>query len=223
MTDQFSCPVQTQADPVSLVVFGATGDLAMRKIYPALASLCRNQLLSHDTRILAVGRTEMDTEQYRNLLGDRLAGAVPASCLADLAPRVSYLRMDPEDPASARFLTLALNDLDGGAKDRLFYLAVPPSAYIPLATAIGEAGLARQDEDRRVRIVVEKPFGRDLPTARELDEVLHRYFRESQIFRIDHYMAKETVQNVLLLRFANALFERRAARRYEKEAHHGTV
>ncbi|HCU69399.1 MAG TPA: glucose-6-phosphate dehydrogenase, partial [Desulfomicrobium sp.] len=78
-------------------------------------------------------------------------------------------------------------------KDRLFYLAVPPSAYIPLATAIGEAGLARQDEDRRVRIVVEKPFGRDLPTARELDEVLHRYFRESQIFRIDHYMAKETV------------------------------
>ncbi len=214
MTDQFSCPVQTQADPVSLVVFGATGDLAMRKIYPALASLCRNQLLSHDTRILAVGRTDMDTEGYRNLLSDRLAGAVPASCMADLAPRVSYLRMDPEDPASARFLALALNELDGGGKDRLFYLAVPPSAYIPLATAIGEAGLARQDEDRRVRIVVEKPFGRDLPTARELDEVLHRYFRESQIFRIDHYMAKETVQNVLLLRFANALFEPVWNRRY---------
>lgn len=215
MTEAPSCPVQSQADPVNLVVFGATGDLAMRKIYPALASLCRNNLLSHDTRILAVGRTELDTDRYRSMLGEKLADAIPASCLADLGPRVSYLRLDPDEPGSARFLSLALNELDNqGARDRLFYLAVPPSAYIPLATALGEAGLAREDEDRRVRIVVEKPFGRDLPTARELDEVLHRYFRESQIFRIDHYMAKETVQNVLLLRFANALFEPVWNRRY---------
>jgi hypothetical protein len=99
-------------------------------------------------------------------------------------------------------------------KNRLFYLAVPPAAYIPLATMLGEAGLGREEEGTSVRIVVEKPFGRDLPTARELDTVLHRYFRERQIFRIDHYMAKETVQNVLLLRFANALFEPVWNRRY---------
>ena len=215
MTEAPSCPVQSQADPVNLVVFGATGDLAMRKIYPALASLCRNQLLSHDTRILAVGRTDLDTEAYRNMLGEKLEGAIPASCMADLGPRVSYLRMDPQESGAGEELARALDDLDPeGTKDRLFYLAVPPSAYIPLATALGEAGLARESEERRVRLVVEKPFGRDLQTARELDEVLHRHFRENQIFRIDHYMAKETVQNVLLLRFANALFEPVWNRRY---------
>lgn len=215
MTEASSCPALIQADPVNLVIFGATGDLAMRKIYPALASLCRNGLLDGGTRILAAGRADMETEHYRNLLRDRLAGAIAPSCLDELLTKVGYVRTDPEDSGSARFLALALSELDrGGARDRLFYLAVPPSAYIPLATTLGEAGLAREDEDRKVRIVVEKPFGRDLPTARELDEVLHRYFRESQIFRIDHYMAKETVQNVLLLRFANALFEPVWNRRY---------
>ena len=215
MTEASSCPVQSQADPVNLVVFGATGDLAMRKIYPALASLCRNQLLSIDTRILAVGRTDLDTQAYRNMLGEKLQGAIPESCMADLGPRVSYLRMDPQENGAGEALARALDELDPeGAKDRLFYLAVPPSAYIPLARALGEAGLAEEIGERRVRLVVEKPFGRDLQTARELDEVLHRHFRENQIFRIDHYMAKETVQNVLLLRFANALFEPVWNRRY---------
>jgi len=79
MSEKLSCPAQTQADPVNLVVFGATGDLAMRKIYPALASLCRNHLLSHDTRILALGRTQLDTEAYRNLLDEKLTGTIPAS------------------------------------------------------------------------------------------------------------------------------------------------
>lgn len=202
-----TCPLMTQADPVTLVVFGATGDLAMRKIYPALASLCQNQLLSHDTRILALGRKDLSQEEYVRSLDDRLAGSIPASCMAELGPRVRYLRLDPDQPGSGRTLKDALEQLElDGPKNRLFYLAVPPSAYIPLATLLGEAGLGQED-GRSVRIVVEKPFGRDLPTARELDTVLHRYFEERQIFRIDHYMAKETVQNVLLLRFANALFE----------------
>ena len=98
MTDQFSCPVQAQADPVSLVVFGATGDLAMRKIYPALASLCRNQLLSPETRILAVGRKPLSPEGYANLLAEKLAGSVPPSCLADLAPPT----LAPQPPAAPR-------------------------------------------------------------------------------------------------------------------------
>jgi len=215
MSEQLSCPAQTQADPVNLVVFGATGDLAMRKIYPALASLCRNHLLSHDTRILALGRTPLDNDAYRNLLDEKLTGTIPASCMADLAPRVSYLRMDPDEPGAGNLLAKALEDLDrDGVKDRLFYLAVPPAAYIPVATLLGEAGLSRERDGMRVRIVVEKPFGRDLATARELDGVLHLHFHEKQIFRIDHYMAKETVQNVLMLRFANALFEPVWNRRY---------
>lgn len=215
MTEPLACPVPTQADPVTLVIFGATGDLAMRKIYPALASLCRNQLLSPATRILAVGRKSLSPEGYANLLAEKLAGSIPPSCLADLAPRVRYLSLDPDEPGSGLILSMALGELDGeNPRNRLFYLAVPPAAYIPLATLLGEAGLGREREDAHVRVVVEKPFGRDLDTARELDAVLHRYFREGQIFRIDHYMAKETVQNVLLLRFANALFEPVWNRRY---------
>ena len=204
-----------QAAPVNLVVFGATGDLAMRKIYPALASLCKHGLLSHDSRILAVGRKDLDTSRYTRLMSEKLDGSIPESCMADLIPRVRYLRLDPDDAESGYTLSLALGELDdAGTKNRLFYLAVPPAAYIPLATMLGEAGLGREEEGSSVRIVVEKPFGRDLPTARELDTVLHRYFKERQIFRIDHYMAKETVQNVLLLRFANALFEPVWNRRY---------
>jgi glucose-6-phosphate 1-dehydrogenase len=215
MTESPSCSITAQSDPVNLVIFGATGDLAMRKIFPALASLCQNNLLSHDTRILAVGRKDLTGEQYHNLLGEKLAGVIPPSCLNDLAPRVRYLRLDPDETDAGYTLSTALVELDGETqKNRLFYLAVPPAAYIPLATTLGEAGLGREKEGANVRIVVEKPFGRDLPTARELDTVLHRYFDERQIFRIDHYMAKETVQNVLLLRFANALFEPVWNRRY---------
>jgi glucose-6-phosphate 1-dehydrogenase len=210
-----SCPSPIQAAPVNLVVFGATGDLAMRKIYPALASLCKNGLLSRDSRILAVGRKDFSTRQYASLLDEKLAASIPRACLDDLVPRISYLRLDPDDPESGLALSLALGELDAESpKNRLFYLAVPPAAYIPLATMLGEAGLGREEEGRSVSVVVEKPFGRDLATARELDDVLHRYFRERQIFRIDHYMAKETVQNVLLLRFANALFEPVWNRRY---------
>ena len=210
-----SCPTPTQAAPVNLVVFGATGDLAMRKIYPALASLCKNGLLSPDSRILAVGRKDLDTQQYTRLMSKKLGGSIPESCMADLVPRVRYLRLDPEASEAGYTLSLALGDLDDGKPiNRLFYLAVPPAAYIPLATMLGEADLGREEENTSVRIVVEKPFGRDLPTAQELDTVLHRYFKERQIFRIDHYMAKETVQNVLLLRFANALFEPVWNRRY---------
>ena len=210
-----SCPTPAQAAQVNLVVIGATGDLAMRKIYPALASLCKHGLLSHDSRILAVGRKDLDTSRYTRLMSEKLDGSIPESCMADLIPRVRYLRLDPDDAESGYTLSLALGELDdAGTKNRLFYLAVPPAAYIPLATMLGEAGLGREEEGSSVRIVVEKPFGRDLPTARELDTVLHRYFKERQIFRIDHYMAKETVQNVLLLRFANALFEPVWNRRY---------
>ena len=210
-----TCSAPSPADPVNLVVFGATGDLAMRKIYPALASLCRNGLLSQDSRILASGRTRLSREEYLNLAADKLAESIPAGCLQDLLSRIDYLPLDPEEPGAAAPLAAILDQWDADhSRHRLFYLAVPPSAYIALATRLGVAGLGSEAEGRSVRMVVEKPFGRDLATALELDAALHLYFREAQIFRIDHYMAKETVQNVLLLRFANLLFEPVWNRRY---------
>ncbi len=210
-----SCPLMPPADPITLVILGGTGDLAMRKIFPALASLCRNQLLHDETRIIAVGRSDLTQDQYRTQVGQKLAGIIPDTCLGTLLPRLDYLRLNPDQPETALALARALDDTDSpGARNRLFYLAVPPSAYIPLATCLGEAGLGQEKPGFSARIVVEKPFGRDLDSARELDRVLHRYFHEGQIFRIDHYMAKETVQNLLMLRFANVLFEPLWNRRY---------
>lgn len=210
-----STPRQHPADPVHLVIFGATGDLAVRKIYPALASLCRNGLLSHATRIIAVGRTPLSTEDYLNHLLPRLTATIPAPCLGDLQPRITYLAMDPKEPGSAAELATHLDALDNQEpRTRIFYFAVPPAAYVPLVMRLGETGLGREKHGQAVRIVVEKPFGRDVASAKELDWVLHHFFTEQQIFRIDHYMAKETVQNVLLLRFANTLFEPLWDRRY---------
>lgn len=210
-----TCHLMAPADPVSLVIFGATGDLAMRKIYPALVSLCQNDLLSDATAILAVGRRNLTPEQYCRMVEEKLAGTVPPPCLATILERIDYHVLDPDQPSFGPDLAAALDTLEGDTpRNRLFYLAVPPSAYIPLAKRLGEAGLGTEKSGRSVRIVVEKPFGRDLHSARELDRVLHESFLERQIFRIDHYMAKETVQNVLLLRFANTLFEPVWNRRY---------
>ena len=213
--DALSCPLVPPADPVTLVIFGGAGDLATRKIFPALAALCRNHLLRDDTRIVAVGRAALSQDQYHAQIGQKLTGVIPEPCLSSLMAKVRYHRMDPMDSDSGPALARTLAEIDGPTPaNRLFYLAVPPSAYIPLTTRLGEAGLGREPAGTSVRIVVEKPFGRDLDSAQELDRALHLHFREDQIFRIDHYMAKETVQNLLMLRFANALFEPIWNRRY---------
>ncbi|GAB1409967.1 glucose-6-phosphate dehydrogenase [Desulfovibrionales bacterium] len=191
-----------------LIIFGATGDLAVRKIYPALASLCHNELLSPAMRIVAVGRKTHDTSAYLHDLRPRLEPVIPSPCLENLLPRITYLRMDPSEPGAGAELAALLDSMDTDQpQTRIFYFAVPPSAYAPLAMRLGEAGLGREKQGQAVRLIVEKPFGRDLTTARELDWILHHFFSEHQIFRIDHYMAKETVQNVLFLRFANVFFE----------------
>lgn len=193
------------AEPLELVLFGATGDLAFRKIHPALASLCRNHLLRRDTRIIAVGRAPLTTEHYHARMAEKLTATIPESCLRDLQSKVRYLHLDPSEPDAARHLRAALDASAPRIRHRLFYLAVPPSAYAPIIACLEKA--LDHHLTPASRIVVEKPFGRDLASARELDQALHRLFPEDRVFRIDHYMAKETVQNILLLRFANLLFE----------------
>jgi glucose-6-phosphate 1-dehydrogenase len=180
---------------------GATGDLARRKLFPALAGLFGMGYLAENSRIMACGRREMDDDGFRGILRH---GGGPA---ADerFCGRVAYHRLDFGDPSTFSRLRERMKE-PGRPANRLFYLALPPSSYEDAATGLGRAGLARE-EDGWSRIVIEKPFGHDLDSARRLNRVLHAHFREEQVFRIDHYLAKETVQNILVFRFANAVFE----------------
>ena len=205
--------------PVVFVIFGGGGDLAWRKLVPALFSLYRDRALPERFALLFLDRMEMTEDT----LGERLrggvtqfsrGGAAPDAEWAEFARRFRYRRADFTDPADYAELARALAKLDtdlGAPASQIFYLATPPTLIDPIARNLGQAGLARNEQ---ARIVVEKPFGHDLDSARKLNQVLRESFRESQIFRIDHYLGKETVQNILAFRFAHALFEPIWDRRY---------
>lgn len=190
-----------------LVVFGATGDLASRKLYPALARLAERNQLPQRFAVVGVARTEMSDEDF--------AARVP-----DLAAKGVSFRYVPgsfDDPDTFARLKDALDACDarhGTAGNRLYYLATVPSGFTKVAAGLGEAGMAEEPGGTFRRLIIEKPFGHDLTSAVELDDQLHAVFQEHQIFRIDHYLAKETVQNILALRFANAIFEPVWNRRY---------
>lgn len=211
-----SCELVTAGSlsPCSLVIFGASGDLTERKLLPALFNLFLNGVLPSAFTITGCSRTEYTEDQFR----DKLAQACSENCPSsrekwhEFARHLHYHAVDYTSDESYRNLRDFLHDLDtrsGTDGNRIFYLAVPPTLYPVIATRIGAAGLSRQIPERNgwSRIVVEKPFGRDLKSALELDRILHTGFEEEQIFRIDHYLAKETIQNILMLRFANAIFE----------------
>lgn len=200
--------------PCTIVIFGATGDLAHRKLVPALYNLFRNHGLPEPITIVGCGRTALDREAFCASLREALAeeGAIDFECWPEFAASLHYQTVAYDAPADYEKLARFLGALDrtrptGG--NRIFYLAVPPALYPTIAAQLGQAGLAQDGGGPAgwTRIVVEKPFGRDLASASALDQVLHANFQEHQIFRIDHYLAKETVQNILMLRFANAIFE----------------
>src|SRR5690606_19394305 len=192
--------------PCRFVIFGATGDLASRKLLPALFDLdCRGPL-DAALRFVAMARRDWNgdgfREHLRGLLSERRAGA-DASALRRFADRFRYVRGEHADSSTYERLARVLGE--SSCENVVFYLAVPPGDFALIVRKLDEAGL--NGGSARNRIVVEKPFGQDLASARALNEELHRHFPEEQIYRIDHFLGKETVQNLLVFRFANAVIE----------------
>ncbi len=195
----------------TIVIFGASGDLTSRKLIPALYELHRKKRLPENTRIVGFSRTPFSHDAWRQKLGETTAGFVgkhfDAALWQEFAASIFYRPGDIANAADFPSLAGFLAELEGQqAATRVYYLSIAPQLYAPVVAQLGAAGLAGEDRGPR-RIVVEKPFGADLATARELNESVHRVFAEHQIYRIDHYLGKETVQNVLVLRFANSIFE----------------
>ncbi len=182
----------------ALVFFGATGDLAYKKIFPALQALIRRGQL--DVPIVGVASTRWTLDSVKARAHDSLAehGGVDAAAFAKLGDLLRYVGGDYNDPALYERLRQALGD----AQRPLYYLAIPPSLFGVVVAGLGKSGCARD-----ARVVIEKPFGRDLASAQELNATLHSVFPEEAIFRIDHYLGKEPVQNLLYFRFANSFLE----------------
>ena len=206
----------TTPPPLVLVVFGASGDLTARKLLPAIASLADHGALPAGFAVVGVARTAWSDDDFRNVA--LKAVPKPTAAWKEVVKRFRYISGEYADPDTFEQLRVVLDDADktyGTSGNRIFYLATVPDLFGPVATALGKHGCSTPGPDGAfARLLVEKPFGRDLQGALALNATLHEAFDESSIFRIDHYMGKETVQNVLALRFANAIFEPVWNRRY---------
>jgi glucose-6-phosphate 1-dehydrogenase len=202
----------------TVVIFGASGDLTSRKLIPALYSLHQKGRLPPDTRIVGVSRTRFSSEAWREQLAQttaKFAGKeFSAQAWQAFSPSIVYQPGDIDQPRDFAELAAMLTKLEAGqAATRLYYLATAPHLYATAIGQLGAAGLADEAGGVR-RVVIEKPFGTDLASAQSLNRATHQVFREEQVYRIDHYLGKETVQNLLVLRFANSIFEPIWNRRY---------
>ena len=219
---------QGGAPPCALVVFGATGDLAKRKLFPALYNLHVGGHLPAGVQIVALGRRAKDETEFRTMQREAVqkfsrTKPVDAKKWAELEERIHYLRGDVDDEATFDLLAKKLKELDGGkdggtGENRIFFFSMPPTSFTTILGGLDKAGLLHEDAEPGAehepgnkrpysRLMIEKPFGRDLKSARELNRQAAEFVSESQIFRVDHYLGKETVQNILVLRFANVMFE----------------
>jgi glucose-6-phosphate 1-dehydrogenase len=210
-------------EPCVLVLFGATGDLAHRKVIPALYQLWRTNLLPHEFVLVAIGRRPYDDATFRAEIRASLelySRVLPLDLDAweSFAQRIDYHRLDFDDTDGFDALATTLDAYDeehGTRGNRLYYLATQPSQFAELIAQLGRAGLDHERHDGGWRrVVIEKPFGHDLDSAKRLNREVGKVFRESQIYRIDHYLGKETVRNLLVFRFGNGIFEPLWNRRY---------
>jgi glucose-6-phosphate 1-dehydrogenase len=207
-------PIQKKPDPCSFVIFGVTGDLTHRLVIPSLYNLAAADLLPDRFCVVGVARKATSSDDLRESLMTGLrefaTRPVDDAIARRLLECVTSIEADPGDPASfdamrERLEKLEANRSTGG--NRLFYLATPPNAFAPISRQLGRVGLLKEDGGAWRRLVVEKPFGTDLASAKALNSELLDIVTEHQIYRIDHYLGKETVQNILVLRFANGMFE----------------
>ncbi len=204
------------ADPCNVVLFGASGDLAKRKVIPAMFDLAKHNALGERYAIVGFARTPMTDESFRSMAGEAAKtigeGGPPDPVQWDVfAPNLFYSEGDYSDQNAYAQLAKRLAELEQEKKlggNRLFYLSTPPEVYPSIVEQLGRAGLAHPaNPNSWTRIIIEKPFGRDLATAKELNKIVLNVFEEKQVYRIDHYLGKDTVQNLLVLRFGNGIFE----------------
>ena len=211
---------ERRGDPCIFVIFGASGDLTKRKLIPALYNLRCHDLLPKDFAVIGVARRELDDGSFRNQLGDDIhqfaTQQVDEAVWAEFKDKIYFCKGDFDNQDTFNALGKMLEEV--GKKHNtggnvLFYLATPPQAFTTVITELGKSGLANQNGNWR-RVIVEKPFGHDLESARVMNRDIGKVLQENQIYRIDHYLGKETVQNILVFRFGNGIFEPVWNRRY---------
>jgi len=213
---------QRASDPCTMVIFGASGDLTQRKLVPALYNLLLDGLLPESFAVVGAARRPLGDEQFKEQLRAGIEGhsrrPLDEEFWKRLSAGISYVAVNNDDPESYRRLGEHLDTVDanrGTEGNRLFYIATPPSAFPVIVQGLGRAGLNHPPRpDAWTRIVLEKPIGRDLGSARELNLLVNEVFPEGDVYRIDHYLGKETVQNLMVFRFANAIFEPLWNRKY---------
>jgi len=206
-------PSLPKGDSCLVVIFGATGDLTRRKLMPALYDLACVGCTTRNFQILGIGRTTLNDDQLRERLHEGAATSKDSRNFTEegwqeFAERLHYMIGDADQREFYPQLKAKIEEMQkkGASKNVLFYVSVPASLAPPIVEGLGEAGLARNSEGW-TRIILEKPFGRDLASAQELNEIVSRVFPEDSVYRIDHYLGKETVQNIMMFRFGNSIFE----------------
>ncbi|HMF91146.1 MAG TPA: glucose-6-phosphate dehydrogenase, partial [Candidatus Angelobacter sp.] len=214
-------PATRQAGPCVMVIFGASGDLTARKLLPALYNMAKSNLLSREFAVVGVGRNDYTIDQFRQMMAEKLQSFATNGVEADLREwllrRLYYVSGDFNDDGLYTRLQAALAEADKNHNTHgnyFFYLATSPVYFGPIADHLSASELACEKDGRWRRIVFEKPFGSDLESAKALNRQLRRDLAENQIYRIDHYLGKETVQNILVFRFGNGIFEPVWNRRY---------
>jgi glucose-6-phosphate 1-dehydrogenase len=209
------------ADPSVMVIFGASGDLTKRKLIPALYNLAEQKLLSEEFAVVGISRSEMSHEEFRARINREIEGfatrKIDSALWDQFCQRLYYLSGDADEKDTYQRLQKLLVEIDQRHDTKgnyFYYLATAPRFFASITHQLGDAGLVAQGNGSWRRVIYEKPFGHDLESARELNREIRRTLQEDQVYRIDHYLGKETVQNIMVFRFANGIFEPIWNRRY---------